>query len=1352
VSAFDPDADPPVTTLLRGLNYGPVVGEFHRDAMFGPQGNKLGPKDVAVSPDTGLQLGDLIKARGKDYTVADWSYHAPGRPTSRTIEFRDAPASGMIPVQFVSRGKQKSRVFNPDDPIPGETKQTKFDPSAPIETVDKSVGVRAAAPPTADSEIRRAEPLPQSEQPGGKSPVQATEREKATLEHPEGSPGYDAAIRDLQLRAPNMLETAVTSALPNLYKSPTPPLEPVEQANTPFEKVAQFIENRVGLTDDESEKIAQGFAHYVARPAAVLSGKDPDEVEKGLVQPLAVRIKSLTRPEMLVVYPFLSNPVGQMWIASQVLANSPDRVKEWATAKTDEQKTGVILDLGTDALMLVPITHTMLKKTVLKGGVTDAIKPSDAQIQARETPLREQTRPESEIPKTSDSDNVQRAVRGEETRTLPREAEAPTVADATRSAVDRHGELLSEGQQLGDQVRLLQKAGLPIPAVLQNRINTINEMLRQGYNPAIVENLATKDIHDEFAEIVAEERATNGNGIGKKRETSSQVRSASVAEPAGKTVTQEVGETLPLNLIGGQRSIREPRARAFGLNIIEKEARQTWGDAWDQAADRESTDPGVSERLAIDISERPRAVNTVEHAQLLRNMIAAEETHARAVDMVNDAGDDLSRERAQETLTSARDRLQTAYDAMAKSGTERGRSLNAMKMVADKYQNLARMEATRRAANGGQPLSPGQLAEVKTSHDSLKSIRERMGDVERGRGLDKQFARAVARSVMNMNEAPKGSKGIIEFLDSEADKARQRIIARRGRLNVGFDPTALTDEIIIGASHVARGLRDFGQWSAKMLDEFGERIRPYLKDIYDRAVAMRSAALERASDLKKLSAYKTRLRGQTETLRAKIDEGDLTRIIRRKLPLDKEAFALRQEYQAMKKRFDDMIERDRAKNRPGWQKLTDTFVAFERAIKLTGITTIGKIAAAAGTRIIQSITENAVGAILSKVPGLSRIAAQAPREGRLSLPAERAGLRGVGTGIREMPRVATGQISTYETRIPSSKILGAPGRIHGVLKRPAWRNEFERSKVMFTESAEKLGKDVSDPEVQQQIYDSSKANADRAIFLQDNIASSAWNSLIRSWESSKKFPIAGFVLSRIARFLLPIVRVPTNVALETGTMIGGTLTGTGKLIGVMGKGLENIKPEEADMILRHYKKGLIGAGLFLTGFLNPDNFGGFFVPKEKREGTMHWGDATIMGVRIPWWLLHAPPFLVMQAGATTAKLLPQRGAVGASLATTHALLDEIPFMRELNFIDSALGEGWGSTRAIGQLLQGTVVPQALNNVSQWTDQKDTNGNPIRRYPRTAIDYVKLGIPGLREQVPTTPARKTHRKQNLLATP
>jgi hypothetical protein len=84
------------------LSYGPVVGEPHQ--RIGAYDNVLTPRDIAVSPNMldRYPLGSMVTAtdaRGVPlgtYRVGDTSYYSPGRPTSNTVEFRDADRSGNV--------------------------------------------------------------------------------------------------------------------------------------------------------------------------------------------------------------------------------------------------------------------------------------------------------------------------------------------------------------------------------------------------------------------------------------------------------------------------------------------------------------------------------------------------------------------------------------------------------------------------------------------------------------------------------------------------------------------------------------------------------------------------------------------------------------------------------------------------------------------------------------------------------------------------------------------------------------------------------------------------------------------------------------------------------------------------------------------------------------------------------------------------------------------------------------------------------------------------------------------------------------------------------------------------------
>jgi hypothetical protein len=55
------------------------------------------------------------------------------------------------------------------------------------------------------------------------------------------------------------------------------------------------------------------------------------------------------------------------------------------------------------------------------------------------------------------------------------------------------------------------------------------------------------------------------------------------------------------------------------------------------------------------------------------------------------------------------------------------------------------------------------------------------------------------------------------------------------RLHTGLDPQLFAAYVVKGAAHIERGVRDFAKWSAAMVKEFGETIRPHLQRIFDEA-------------------------------------------------------------------------------------------------------------------------------------------------------------------------------------------------------------------------------------------------------------------------------------------------------------------------------------------------------------------------------------------------------------------------------------------------------------------------------------------------------------------------------------
>lgn len=109
---------------------------------------------------------------------------------------------------------------------------------------------------------------------------------------------------------------------------------------------------------------------------------------------------------------------------------------------------------------------------------------------------------------------------------------------------------------------------------------------------------------------------------------------------------------------------------------------------------------------------------------------------------------------------------------------------------------------------------------------------------------------------------------IIEAMDSRANSALARIKARQaqGRAFSVLDPQDLDDVIIYGAAKITKGVVEFGAWSAEMIRDIGEGIRPYLKEAFDRATKLEDEQTTKLAggDVEKVKASRKVVKAPTD--------------------------------------------------------------------------------------------------------------------------------------------------------------------------------------------------------------------------------------------------------------------------------------------------------------------------------------------------------------------------------------------------------------------------------------------------------------------------------------------------------
>lgn len=603
-------------------------------------------------------------------------------------------------------------------------------------------------------------------------------------------------------------------------------------------------------------------------------------------------------------------------------------------------------------------------------------------------------------------------------------------------------------------------------------------------------------------------------------------------------------------------------------------------------------------------------------------------------------------------------------------------------------------------------------------------------------------------------------------------------------------------------------------WSPKLAD-LKQRQRALQKQLAD----LRDAALTPADkEAARLRAYKTRLTTQEEELTRRIVNRDFAPRTRKPLTLDAGAAAQKARVVALKRMMDGELRKLERANRTGGQKLLDFIVRWGRGVKLSGTATVSKLTAAASYRtFVSQPVEDVATAIIGKTPGTIRaVAEKSPRFGGTVGEAMRSqakaftmstrkalegvatqGWKGLGKDVASYLKTGTGELDLLygKPHDISNEFSEWFGHLHGALKTPAKRAEFFRSLERRAMNAQRYGipdaagkmvpVDLSNPVHQMQLGAGAYLDANRAILMQDNVATNILRTGLKQLRDKGLYAEASAIEA-----LVPIVKVPTNFVSEATEYAAGGLKAArryrsirnaakldAKLAGapVSGKALkaatlEKLSPEDADFIMRNLGKQFVGVGLLALGYVGYKHLGGYYQQGEDRgEGELQPGEAEIAGFHIPHNLLHHASTEMLQMGAMLHRVQDQfeargkepsatEGALGLPAGTAQGVLkavgglvEQTPFVEEPIRAARAIETSGGVQQFAGAVGRGMVLPPNLQIVAKWMDQPEnatatvpgdilkllgiTHIDPNRRYPRHILEEIAVGIPGLRERVP-----------------
>jgi len=157
--------------------------------------------------------------------------------------------------------------------------------------------------------------------------------------------------------------------------------------------------------------------------------------------------------------------------------------------------------------------------------------------------------------------------------------------------------------------------------------------------------------------------------------------------------------------------------------------------------------------------------------------------------------------------------------------TEQGEEVNDNVEGGFNAEEIGAPTGERGAAEGAVGRGPGQ---VRVRDDAKAGVETQEG------GRREEVVEVVGQKTEE-KIAPKTeqfAKNKI-FTADRVRKARENLKEGRGRLSAGVDPELLGSVITIGGAYFEQGVRDFADWSAKVIGEIGEHYGKYLKEGFE---------------------------------------------------------------------------------------------------------------------------------------------------------------------------------------------------------------------------------------------------------------------------------------------------------------------------------------------------------------------------------------------------------------------------------------------------------------------------------------------------------------------------------------
>jgi len=579
-----------------------------------------------------------------------------------------------------------------------------------------------------------------------------------------------------------------------------------------------------------------------------------------------------------------------------------------------------------------------------------------------------------------------------------------------------------------------------------------------------------------------------------------------------------------------------------------------------------------------------------------------------------------------------------------------------------------------------------------------------------------RYERKNARDRLQPKELPKTPEEIrLAQLDKQIEKISKQI----------DDETPFTPE------------RKLGEESPKISDK--QKELDALK--YERQ-NLRDRLQPKPEPKTDLELVKDGLQRSIEYWQERIDSGEFgPRPKRIPTELDRDAVNLQLVRDKLRQEWQERSWELQQERRSQSETLGSMAVKWARNVKLLSARVYPKLLESGLIRVIADPLYRLSTQPLRVVPGLAE---RAPYEFGMSVQAEADAFTALLNSREAMwDKLTAGKTnidiaSGKGHRSSDLEMMNFIGNSHGMIKEPVRQAVYARSLRLRSEAAIRSGLNIQEPAVQMSIVSAAAADANRGILMGDNIISKFLNRvIIRSLENNNA--VGTTALARTMEFLMPIVNIPTNIAIFQSRLALGVPEAMLRLAnaakkGELKNGAVNLSEHEAKNISNAFSAGVGGTILAAYAWTHPEMFGGNFDAPKNNKG-LKAGEIEILGTKLPGWLNHTPELYFLNTVASARRVYdryyahdpkaPGNAALEALLFTTAAPVKELPFIDTcLRFFDP--NKSWG--QKIGGITRDAIVPGALTYTMNAMDK-----NP--RVPKTFLQELEMGIPGLHQTVP-----------------